>query len=550
MTGAAQNLSRERPSERCAGAIPDQTRIEPRVTERVKAILDSRNLTLHHVSQRSAVIFGRPSRYYLPHNLYYDLRGGIFSPSVFQLFALSQISNYRLFDWLRVFGFEVEAISRLQIQLPSARTILLDSSLDDPNSPVPWLHDSHGSSLLPSVAPLSQILEWTQLQRLDTFANLKDKGFLYAKIGYRDALAFPELLTGSVVRVNPTMTDELLMEIKGKVSKRLFLVEHGNGFFCCHIRSVGNDRIAIVSTQLPHPQLEFKLPEEARIVGVADLEIRNLQDPRLPRLAREVAKANVLEPTSSAPPKLGSLLRHARMRMGISFRSASAISRAIANLLADERYFASPGSLSDYEAVDTPPRHFHKIITFCLIYSLRLDSILETLGLSAQDTGADPIPDILIGRGSPKEIGSGPTGTYEPGRGHLLERLLAQVEEVPFFLRGSIGRLSGLTNPALKDFFWIGGVTNPRHPYLAGGLLAVVNRHRKKPDHCDSKQLWQQPLYLILRRDGTYLCGCCELRNKRLVVHSYINRFDEAELLSAHDAEVVGQIVTVVRRLS
>ena len=121
------------------------------LAERVKSILTSKKLTLYQASQRSAALFfGRSSPHYLPHNLYYDLRHGSFSPSLFQLFAFSQISNYRLADWLWVFGFDVEVIPRLQIQLPSRRTILLDSSLDDPNAFIPWLgHWARQRLLLP-----------------------------------------------------------------------------------------------------------------------------------------------------------------------------------------------------------------------------------------------------------------------------------------------------------------------------------------------------------------------------------------------------------------
>jgi hypothetical protein len=530
--------------------FPTKHGSNPSLAERVKAVLDSKGLTLHHASQRSAILFGRSSRFFLPHNLYHELRTGTFSPSVFQLFALSRISNYKLSDWLRVFGFYLEVIPRLQIQLPSARTILLDSSLDDPNSLVPWLRDSREGIPAPAVAPLSQVLEWTKPLRLGAFGDLMDKGFLYAKIGYEDALAFPELLAGSLVRIDPTITDELLQEINIEVSRRLFLVEHGNGFFCCHIRTARNGRIAIVSTQLPYAQVEFNLPEEARLVGVADMEIRNVQAPQQPRLAKELAKVRRPESIYSAQPKLGSLLRNARLRMALSFRSASAISREIANLFADERYYVSPGSLSDYEALDAPPRHFHKIITFCLVYSLRLDSMLAALGLNLQEAGTDSIPDRFVNRASPEEIDSAPPRTYELGRDGFLDRLLAHVEEIPFFLRGSIGPLSGLTSPTLKDLFWIGGTGNAGHPFLSGGLLAIVNRHKKKPDGCDSKLLWQQPLYVILRRDGTYLCGCCELKNKHLVLHAYIKGLNKREEFPTRDAEVGGQIVTVVRRLS
>ena len=74
------------------------------LAERVKSILATKQLTLHQASQTSATLFGRGSPYYLPHNLYYDLSHGHFSPSLFQLVAFSRISNYRLRDWLQLFG--------------------------------------------------------------------------------------------------------------------------------------------------------------------------------------------------------------------------------------------------------------------------------------------------------------------------------------------------------------------------------------------------------------------------------------------------------------
>ena len=66
--------------------------------------------------------------------------------------------------------------------------------------------------------------------------------------------------------------------------------------------------------------------------------------------------------------------------------------------------------------------------------------------------------------------------------------------------------LSGLRSPSLKDCFWIGGARGS-HPYLAGAQLALVNRQKKKPNDCGSKPMWQQPLYIVLKRDGTYRAG-------------------------------------------
>ena len=132
----------------------------------------------------------------------------------------------------------------------------------------------------------------------------------------------------------------------------------------------------------------------------------------------------------------------------------------------------------------------------------------------------------------------------------FIGELFAELGEVPFFLRESLKGLSGLTRPSLKDFFWIGETGSAFHPYLAGGLLAVVNRQKKKPNDCGSKPLWQQPLYVILKREGTYVCGCCSRENNSLVVHSYPGGVHRREQFRNRDAEVIGKIVAIVRRLT
>jgi hypothetical protein len=530
--------------------VPAQSRRRSNgeLAERVKSILASKSLTLYQVSERSAALFGRSSPHYLPHNLYYDLRQGSFSPSLFQVFAFSRISNYLVTDWLRVFGFDVELIPRLQVQLPSNRTVLLDSSLGDPNAFIPWLRNLGATAPSAAVVPLSQVLEWTKPRRLASLAELEDKGFLYAKIGYRDALAFPELLPGSIARVRPGTMGDLLRQIGGEGSKNLLVVEHGKGLGCCHIRAAGVGRIATISTQLQYAQVEFKVPEEARLIGVVDLEIRSLLRPQQPTVAKDLARRWKPEVLSPAPSQLGSLLRHARLRMGLSFRAASAMSREVANLLGDERYFVAPGSLSDYETLNIPPRHFHKIVTFCAVYSLHLHKIFETLRLSLRDSGHEPIPHLLTGIPLPATVET-PAEAAEIEPTGFIRELLGELGEVPFFLRESVKELTGLARPSLKDFFWIGKAGSAFHPYLTGAVLAVVNRQKKKPNDCGSKPLWQQPLYVILKRDGTYVCGCCSRENNSLVVHSYPGGVHKREQFRNRDAEVIGKIVTIVRRL-
>lgn len=519
---------------------------KPELVERVKAILGRKGLTLSRVSLQTANLYGRSSPYFLPHNLYYDLGLGRFSPSLHQLFALSKISDYRFNDWLRVFGFNPENIARLQVLLPSKRTMLLDTSVDDPESWIPWFRNQPRGREALTIAPLGQFLELAEARRLESF-QMDNESFIYAKVGREDAFAFPILVPDSIIRANTKFTKTLVPG--GRSPDCLFLLEHATGLCCCRLQAVGENRVLPVSTHLPYAQVELRLPEEARILGVLDLEIRSLISRGQPAVPKELARQWRPLRLAAEKAKLSRVLRNARLRVGLSFREASLLSRRVASELGDEQYFAAPGSLSDYETQDTPPRHVHKVITLCAIYGLSLSTFLTNNGLHGQEAGQDPIPDKLVPRKIPTSFRDHSKEPGEPtGNGFLA--LLKQQEPVPFFLRNSLSTLSGLKSPSLHDFFWVGRDPNPLHPLLVNGLLLIVNRHKKKPVYSRSKPLWQQPLYVLLKRDGTYICGCCSLEDDTLVIHSYSSDYRQPEQLrNHHDAEVVGQVVTVARRL-
>jgi hypothetical protein len=525
------------------------SRTTTNLIERVRSILASKDLTLHQVSRKSETLYGRSSPYFLPHNLYFDLRLGTSSPSIYQLFSLSRISGYRLADWLQVFDFRLEDLSRLQILLPSNRTVLLNSSLDDPNVWVPWFDNRPRTGAPPQVAPLAHLLEFTHRRRLRSLSEIGARGFLYAKIGNDDVLPFPDLLPGSIVRVNPRIDDGLISGKSGITSRQIFLMQHSKGYFCCHLRVIGDRVIVPVSTQLPYAQIELHFPDEVNLLGVVDLEIRptlNVEQPEVPKELSTHWKPDVLTPEL----KLGHLVRSSRTRLNLSLREASAMTRRIADLLGDERYILSQSSLSDYEVLDTPPRHFHKAISLCVLCGLQFHLFLRAIGIIPEDSGTESMPDYFVSRYTPPDVPNLMCGNDKVDTEGFLETLLKKCGPVPFFLRNSIAGISGLPAASLDDFVWIGGEQNALHPYLTNGLLVLVNRRKKMPIYFRSKPLWQQPIYVLQKRDGTYLCACCGVENGTLVVHPYSPHFYRPiQLRKQHDAEVMGQIVAIARKL-
>ena len=132
----------------------------------------------------------------------------------------------------------------------------------------------------------------------------------------------------------------------------------------------------------------------------------------------------------------------------------------------------------------------------------------------------------------------------------FLDSLIHQWEEIPLFLRHSLSEVTGLKNFSLADVFWVGGAEVALHPWLINAVLVTVNRRLKKPSDSAAKSSCGQPLYIVLKRDGTYLCGRCTFEEGNLLVHSYpggpvgLQRFKNRT-----DAEIVGQVTTILRRL-
>jgi hypothetical protein len=523
--------------------------------EQVRQILSTRGLTLYRVSQRSAQMFGRSSRSYVPHNLYYDVADPSLIPNIHQLFALSRITDYRLCDWLAVFGFDLDAISRLQLLVPRQRTTLLDSSVYDTHVWIPWFAQRPRAGPLPPIAPLGQLLTSAAPRRATELLSLSNRRFFYGKVGQEDVLAFPHLAPGSIVRVDAKRSGELVSATKTNAERRFFLVEHGSGFTCSQLVVLEKGTIMLHSTQLPCAQIELKLEKDARILGVIDAEIRPVRNHRsvltLPN-PTALLKPGTLH-VRNFETNLSDLLRISRTRVGLSFREASAVSRWIASMLSDELYFAAASTLSDYETLSVPPRHMQKIITLCVLYCIDFRQFLRASGLPPEQDGHDPIPDELVSRQFPSRSPSLRLGREEESaqrHNGFLDSVLKQWEEVPLFLRHSLSELTGLKNFSLSDVFWVGGDETPIHPWLINATFVVVNRRIKKPTQSTAEAVCEQPLYLILKRDGSYMCGRCALHQGNLVVQTYPGGpLGARQFRNGTDAEVIGRVTTILRRL-
>ncbi len=346
--------------------------------------------------------------------------------------------------------------------------------------------------------------------------------------------------------MNPDVTADLVARQNSGISDRLFLIEHSKGFCCCRIRILGGGVIVPFDNGLSYAQVELRCPQEARLWGALDLEFRPLLRGEEPKVAKDLARYWKPQ-TLQAHEGFGQLLKRTRTRMNLSIREAAAMSRIIAEVLKDERYTTSPSSLSDYELRNIPPRDFRKVITLCSIYSVQFESVMKRMGIDVAEVGTESMPDRYLFRAEPTVAAK--RGDVETIGTGFVEKMLRESQGIPLFLRDSLGYFAGSARVSLDDFFWVGGDDDPLHPYLANGFVVMVNRRPKTPFHFGWKPWWQQPLYVLLMRDGSYLACCCAVENGLLVIHPYSPDFHRSAEYRLHqDAEVVGQIVAIMRR--
>lgn len=518
----------------------------------VQEILSTRNLTLRSISRKSSEIFGNASEFHIPHTLFSGQSRKDKNPAVCQLVALSRITEYRLADWLMVFGFDLDAIFGLQLAISRGRTVLLDSTVYNPYAWVPWFADRAQSRAIPAIAPLSQLLSATPAQRTAELLALNQRKFIYAVVGEQDFHALPHFVPGSVVRADPLHPEDLWAAAASGES--FFLVEHERGWTCSRLTALGNDRVLLHCAQRPCDERELRINRDGRVLGIIDAELRPMV-PRAPGVFKmkstfpQARRAGVLHHEAN----LKELLRTSRARAGLTFRDASTASRWIAEQLGDRSYFAAASTLSDYEILSRPPRQIQKMITLCLLYSIRWEQFLRACHLPDPGDG-EPMPEELLGRGANGKSRQLQPAPWEPRpqiSGGFLGSLLEQWKEIPLFLRFSLDQFAGRKRLSLSDVFWVAGEKYPRHRLLVNASLVVINRQAKKvAQKPGSKAERPRALHLLLAREGNYLCGHCLLDRGLLVLEGYPRGgVSDQSFRNGIDAEVVGRVTAILRKL-
>lgn len=523
------------------------------ISRRLKAFLRSLDTTVYQISQATARLpFGKGTRAHIRDAFYAEIELGQ-PPDIHQLAALARLTGYRLVDWLALFGYHVDEILRLQLELHTEHTVLLPSTVYDPLVVLPWIRQLDTRVDLERIQPLVKVIDAMGYAALGVLDRLNRRHFLYARVGRRDDMMRPRLATGSIVRVDPTRTT--VAPVGGPRS--MYLVQHLGGLCCCYVELHDDQHVILLSDDGAPRVMRCRMGTEATILGAIDLELRPLQlslpnssaPPCAERHHRHAPRLS--DPMTECTGGAGAYARTARERIGLRFREAQRMTRRLVAHFDDKRYNVALGSLSDAETYDGLPRHISKIFSLCIAYGMDLWQYLRAGGVPVDELNGRPIPrQFLCDEDAHLEGTELVPMVLGSDQAQATEAVVARLGEVPFFLLRSVGSIIGQELLSLDDVYIWGEHEPLLHPLLHGAMLVIVNRRRQRvPDAQSPLSLAEPPLFLIHTPDGRYQAGMCAFDGGVLLVYPHGTSRMPIRAYPARDVRVIGRVAAVVRAI-
>lgn len=337
---------------------------QPSPAERIKEILRPTGFTMTQISAATKTIYGEKEAFFVPPTFLYKQKRKI-TPHICQVAALSKVTGYRFRDWMRVWGYDLKLIVALQLAVHGDRTVLITP--DDETVALAHSRELHRCR-----------------------SQYPAPHYVFAKIGFSDAVAYPAILPGSIVRAHPGYFPEIFPEGLG-TADAFWLVEHPGGIACCRIARIDETYIVLLPNRSPLPSWPLRIEREVRILGLVDHALRPPDSARRVNDSSPKFEHRPMWRQCSGAMSVSKLLIGSRSRAGLTLRAAHEMTLAVARLLGNPNYAIALGQLSDYEAMNKLPRHIDKIISLCVVYSIHLRELLAAAGIDVDDSGKTPM---------------------------------------------------------------------------------------------------------------------------------------------------------------
>jgi hypothetical protein len=124
-----------------------------------------------------------------------------------------------------------------------------------------------------AICPLGRLLRATEIRPAPSSPEpeAEIEIYLYARVGTEDAFAFPDLLAGSVVRIDKREPDRFLPLRNGQSSRVLFLVEHARDSLSRHAACTKSTREGRPENTVMHHSKATVAPPTDRNVIVSTI---------------------------------------------------------------------------------------------------------------------------------------------------------------------------------------------------------------------------------------------------------------------------------------
>ena len=251
-----------------------------------------------------------------------------------------------------------------------------------------------------------------------------------------------------------------------------------------------------------------------------------------------------------ATVRAGERLKQMRLRLGLTTREISELSKKIATAEGSEEYAVSHARLIQIENDESTPS-IYKLFTLSAVYARPFTELVSFYLDLEKITGHHLDMEMGTTRLASFDVYDEGRAVsfpvrFDPGfqveKTNLLSRMVEVWGEVP------VGLLRYL-NVRKQRYGFIGLEDYTMYPLLRPGSFVQIDQQQKLQAAGVYRSEYERPIWFLELRTG-YLCSWCELHRDRIVsVPHPLSPCRTQEFAYPNEAEIVGRVTAVASRL-
>jgi transcriptional regulator with XRE-family HTH domain len=189
------------------------------------------------------------------------------TPSIYKVFSLSVIYRTKYTDLLKLFGIDLEKISKHEWLTASEKTHLTALEVYDADRTITFPVRFDRGFNVEKTNLLSRMVEiWGEVP-ITLIQNLDIRHSQYGYIGLKDYTLYPLLRPGSFVQIDQRVNRVHSSSWRTEYDRPIYFVELRDGYACSWCELRGNQLTLIPHPLSPCSLRQFLYPTESEVVG-------------------------------------------------------------------------------------------------------------------------------------------------------------------------------------------------------------------------------------------------------------------------------------------